>query len=99
MKHIKEYREFVNESFHMPDGTPIGVDHLHRPITGTYPPSSLDESKIGDIYIMAAEAPNSATFKKEFVKEYGEVKGSKEEKDLNAWLKNVWDERPTNEGQ
>ena len=42
---------------------------------------------------------NSATFKKEFVKEYGEVKGSKEEKDLNAWLKNVWDERPTNEGQ
>lgn len=87
--------ENLNESFHTADGTPIGVDHLHRPITGTYPPVSLDESKIGDIYIMAAEAPNFPTFMKEFIKEYGEVKGRKEEKDLNDWLKNVWDERPT----
>jgi hypothetical protein len=62
----------------------------------SYQPS-LVESKIGDIYIMAGEAPNFPTFMKEFVKEYGEVKGSKEEKDLNTWLKSVWDERPTNE--
>jgi hypothetical protein len=58
---------------------------------------NIVESKIGDIYIMAGEAPNFPTFMKEFVKEYGEVKGSKEEKDLNTWLKSVWDERPTNE--
>ena len=33
MKNIPEFDSFVNESFHMPDGTPIGVDRLHRPIT------------------------------------------------------------------
>ena len=30
---MKTFKEFINESFHMPDGTPIGVDHRHRPIT------------------------------------------------------------------
>ena len=55
----------------------------------------IDESAMGDVYIMAQEAPNFATFKKEFVKEFGEVKGSKQERDLNTWLKSIWDERPT----
>jgi hypothetical protein len=34
MENIKNFNTFVNESFHMPDGTPIAVDHMHRPITG-----------------------------------------------------------------
>ena len=31
---IKKFDTFINECFHMPDGTPIGVDNMHRPITG-----------------------------------------------------------------
>jgi hypothetical protein len=34
MNHILNFAEFLNESFHMPDGTPIGVDRYHRPIAG-----------------------------------------------------------------
>ena len=82
----------LKECFHKSDGTPIGVDHLHRPIG--YRPN-IEESAMGDVYIMAQEAPNFATFKKEFVKDFGEVKGSKQERDLNTWLKSIWDERPT----
>jgi hypothetical protein len=26
-------KSLLKESFHMPDGTPIGVDHMHRPIS------------------------------------------------------------------
>jgi hypothetical protein len=32
MNHIPNFEEFINESFHMPDGTPIGVDKNHQPI-------------------------------------------------------------------
>ncbi len=34
MKHIPQFEDFLNESFHMPDGTPIGVDKNHQPVTG-----------------------------------------------------------------
>ena len=38
----------MNESFHMPDGTPIGVDHIHRPINK--PLSNGDEIIwVGDV--------------------------------------------------
>jgi len=30
---VKTYENFLNESFHGPDGKPIGVDHLHRPVS------------------------------------------------------------------
>jgi hypothetical protein len=33
MKHIQLFEQFIAESFHMPDGTPIGVDKNHEPIT------------------------------------------------------------------
>ena len=33
MKKVATFKEFINESFHMPDGTTIGVDHLHRPVS------------------------------------------------------------------
>jgi hypothetical protein len=32
-QYIPTFDEFLNESFHTPDGTPIGVDHMHRPIS------------------------------------------------------------------
>ena len=32
MKNIPMFEDFINECFHDVDGTPIGVDHLHRPI-------------------------------------------------------------------
>lgn len=32
MKNIPNFEEFINESFHSPDGTPIGVDGNHNPI-------------------------------------------------------------------
>jgi hypothetical protein len=32
MKNIQTFESFLNESFHAPDGTPIGVDQMHRPI-------------------------------------------------------------------
>lgn len=33
MKNIESFSEFINESFHTPDGIPIGLDHSHRPIS------------------------------------------------------------------
>jgi hypothetical protein len=32
MKQIKDFNEFITECFHMPDGTPIGVDRYHQPV-------------------------------------------------------------------
>ena len=90
MKHIPTFEQFVNESFHMPDGTPIGVDHMHRPVS--YQPN-VDESKIGEIHIMAQEASSFDNFKSEFIKEYGKPKSVKELKELEAWLQTVWKEK------
>jgi hypothetical protein len=94
MKHIKLFNEFLNESFHMPDGTPIGVDRLHRPIA--YRPN-IEESAMGDVYVMAGEADSFTAFRKEFMDEHGKPKSVKELKALEAWLQTIWNESQTNE--
>jgi hypothetical protein len=89
MKHIHTFNQFLNESFHMPDGTPIGVDYMHRPVV--YRPN-IDESKIGEIHIMAQESDSFTAFRKAFMDEYGKPKSVKELKELEAWLQTVWNE-------
>jgi len=32
MNNFKKFNDFLNESFHSPDGKPIGVDRWHRPV-------------------------------------------------------------------
>jgi hypothetical protein len=43
MKHIHAFESFLNESFHKPDGTPIGVDKNHQPITEAQKSWTRDE--------------------------------------------------------
>ena len=50
----------------------------------------LNESAMGDVHIMAQDAKDFAAFKKEFVKEF-KVEGKDNNKDLDAWLKQVYD--------
>jgi hypothetical protein len=62
----------------------------------------LNESAMGDVHIMAQDAKDFAAFKKEFVKEF-KVEGKDNNKDLDAWLKQVYDsaanESEVNEGK
>lgn len=53
----------------------------------------IDESKMGDVHIMAQEASSFDKFKTEFVKEYGKPKSVKELQQLEAWLQTIWKER------
>lgn len=64
MKQIKDFNEFIIECFHMPDGTPIGVDRDHQPIKEITEDSNsitlnviiknLDESTAADFIKMFA---------------------------------------------
>lgn len=57
----------------------------------------IEESAMGDVYIMAQEADSFTAFRKEFMNEYGKPKSVKELKALEAWLQTVWNENQTNE--
>lgn len=51
----------LKESFHMPDGTPIGVDHLHRPV------NSMDDIDEATGQFQAVNIPKSAIDKIEYM--------------------------------
>lgn len=57
----------------------------------------IEESKMGDVHIMAGEADSFTTFRKEFMDEYGKPKSVKELKALEAWLQTIWNERGLDE--
>jgi hypothetical protein len=59
--------------------------------------SFIDESAMGDVYVMAGEADSFTAFKKAFMDEHGKPKTVKELKALEAWLQTVWKENETNE--
>ena len=58
----------------------------------------IEESKMGDVHIMAGDADSFTAFRKEFMDEYGKPKTVKELKALEAWLQTIWNENQTNEG-
>ena len=57
----------------------------------------IEESKMGDVHIMAGDADSFTAFRKEFMDEYGKPKTVKELKALEAWLQEIWNENQTNE--
>lgn len=61
----------------------------------------IEESKMGDVHIMAGDADSFTAFRKEFMDEYGKPKTVKELKALEAWLQEIWKENEslTNEAK
>ena len=57
----------------------------------------IDESKIGEIHIMAQESDSFTAFRKAFMDEYGKPKSVKELKELEAWLQTIYREKEANE--
>lgn len=83
------------------DGEEFFIPHHHDALKDhpksivkvlNYVNESIDESKIGEIHIMAQESDSFTAFRKKFMDEYGKPKSVKELKELEAWLQTVWNE-------
>lgn len=103
MKNIPNFEEFLNESFRMPDGTPIGVDKNHQPVKRDIG-LILDDltENINDPVLMAIRASKddrkkAVAAQKERMKKrvYGKKREALEDQlwDINQDLKDVYIER------
>jgi hypothetical protein len=77
--YIPLFNEFLTESFHMPDGTPIGVDKNHQPVA--------NEGYMSELDLIRQESSSLQDFIKKAKAEFPKIAKMK---DADEFLKEIW---------